>query len=93
MEAIKFAAHITKKRAAFDRFYFISDDELLSVLGSSGHEAVQPLMLKLFDNCKKLLINGSGQVTCLQKLRFSFCNSLRPAYLSLSRWVEKVMWN
>ena len=44
------------------RFYFISDDELLSVLGSSGHEAVQPLMLKLFDNCKRLQIDGSGQV-------------------------------
>lgn len=44
------------------RFYFISDDELLSVLGSSGHEAVQPLMLKLFDNCKELLVDASGQV-------------------------------
>ncbi|KAL8448543.1 hypothetical protein Emed_003723 [Eimeria media] len=48
------------------RFYFISDDELLSVLGSTGHEAVQPLMLKLFDNCKLLQVNASGQVSGME---------------------------
>ncbi|CDJ69901.1 hypothetical protein ENH_00076170 [Eimeria necatrix] len=58
--------YLDAKRIMFPRFYFISDEELLSVLGSSGHEAVQPLMLKLFDNCKRLQINGSGQVSGME---------------------------
>ncbi|CDJ60958.1 hypothetical protein EMWEY_00008520 [Eimeria maxima] len=58
--------YLDAKRIMYPRFYFISDDELLSVLGSSGHEAVQPLMLKLFDNCKRLQIDGSGQVAGME---------------------------
>ncbi|CDI85908.1 hypothetical protein EPH_0064790 [Eimeria praecox] len=58
--------YLDAKRIMYPRFYFISDDELLSVLGSSGHDAVQPLMLKLFDNCKKLQIDGSGQVSGME---------------------------
>ncbi|KAL8426027.1 hypothetical protein Efla_001945 [Eimeria flavescens] len=58
--------YLDAKRIMYPRFYFISDDELLSVLGSSGHEAVQPLMVKLFDNCKLLRINASGQVSGME---------------------------
>ncbi|KAL8431248.1 hypothetical protein ACSSS7_005396 [Eimeria intestinalis] len=58
--------YLDAKRVMYPRFYFISDDELLSVLGSSGHEAVQPLMLKLFDNCKLLQVNTSGQVSGME---------------------------
>jgi dynein heavy chain len=46
--------YLDTKRSAFPRFYLISDDELLSILGTSDAQAVQPHMLKLFDNCKKL---------------------------------------
>ncbi|CAJ1332260.1 unnamed protein product [Effrenium voratum] len=46
--------YLDTKRSAFPRFYLISDDELLSILGTSDAQAVQPHMLKLFDNCKML---------------------------------------
>ncbi|CAK8985449.1 unnamed protein product [Durusdinium trenchii] len=46
--------YLDTKRSAFPRFYLISDDELLSILGTSDAQAVQPHMLKLFDNCKTL---------------------------------------
>ncbi|KAF8069431.1 DHC1 [Scenedesmus sp. PABB004] len=36
------------------RFYFISDDELLAILGTSDPTSVQEHMLKLFDNCAAL---------------------------------------
>ncbi|PFH33986.1 dynein heavy chain family protein [Besnoitia besnoiti] len=54
--------YLDTKRVAFPRFCFISDDELLSVLGSSSPAAVQPLMLKLFDNCKQLILEAGAQV-------------------------------
>lgn len=44
--------YLDSKRFIFSRFYFLSDDDLLSILGSSDPDAVQPHMLKLFDNCK-----------------------------------------
>lgn len=47
--------YLDSKRNAFARFYFLSDEDLLSILGNSEVSAVQPHMLKLFDNCKELL--------------------------------------
>ncbi|KFG44621.1 dynein heavy chain family protein, partial [Toxoplasma gondii GAB2-2007-GAL-DOM2] len=54
--------YLDAKRMTFARFCFISDDELLSVLGSSSPAGVQPLMLKLFDNCKQLILEADTQV-------------------------------
>lgn len=39
---------------SFPRFYFISNDDLLQILGSSDPKAIQPFLLGLFDNCKRL---------------------------------------
>ena len=49
--------YLDAKRNIFPRFYFLSDEDLLSILGSSEPQAVQPHMLKLFDNCKELKLN------------------------------------
>ncbi|CAG9462277.1 unnamed protein product [Pedinophyceae sp. YPF-701] len=46
--------YLDTKRCSFPRFYFISDDELLSILGTSDPTSVQEHMLKLFDNCATL---------------------------------------
>ena len=46
--------YLDTKRSAFPRFYLISDEELLSILGTSDVDAIQPHMIKLFDNCKEL---------------------------------------
>ncbi len=39
--------YLDSKRNAFPRFFFISDDELLSILGSSDAECVQEHMIKV----------------------------------------------
>eukprot|EP00906_Rhabdomonas_costata_P000974 RCo001402 len=54
--------YLETKRMAFPRFYFISDDELLSILGSSSPRAVQEHMLKMFDNSALLLFKGESNL-------------------------------
>lgn len=39
--------YLDSKRNAFPRFFFISDDELLSILGSSDPACVQEHMIKV----------------------------------------------
>jgi len=51
--------YLDAKRNAFPRFFFISDDELLSILGSHECTCVQEHMIKMFDNIASLRF-GSG---------------------------------
>ena len=51
--------YLDAKRNAFPRFFFISDDELLSILGSHECTCVQEHMIKMFDNISSLRF-GSG---------------------------------
>ncbi|XP_060518939.1 LOW QUALITY PROTEIN: dynein axonemal heavy chain 10 [Cylas formicarius] len=46
--------YLDSKRRRFPRFYFISTEELLSVLGSGSHLVIQEHMIKMFDNIKSL---------------------------------------
>ncbi|XP_019604311.2 dynein axonemal heavy chain 10 [Rhinolophus sinicus] len=46
--------YLDSKRNAFPRFFFISDDELLSILGNSDPLCVQEHMIKMYDNVAAL---------------------------------------
>ena len=48
--------YLDSKRRIFPRFYFISTEELLSILGSSRNDCVQEHMIKMFDNIKSLTL-------------------------------------
>ena len=52
--------YLETKRCSFPRFYFLSDDELLQILGTSDPMAVQEHMLKLFDNTAALTFDRGG---------------------------------
>lgn len=46
--------YLDAKRNSFPRFYFLSDNELLSVLGNANHEGIQEHIVKMFDNVGSL---------------------------------------
>ena len=52
--------YLDMKRKIFSRFYFISTEELLSILGSSHKDCVQEHMIKMFDNIKSLTLAKSS---------------------------------
>jgi dynein heavy chain len=54
--------YLDTKRASFPRFFFISDDELLSVLGNSDPTSIQVHLLKLFDNVKEMQFARGNKV-------------------------------
>ena len=53
--------YLEAKRNAFPRFFFVSDEELLSILGSVDPRAVQEHIIKMFDNVLKLTL-GTGRL-------------------------------
>jgi dynein heavy chain len=55
--------YLNSKKKVFPRFYFISDEDLLSVLGSSEASSIQPQLNKLFDNVKAFVFDKSSKVS------------------------------
>jgi dynein heavy chain len=52
----KLTEHLDSKKNEFSRFYFLTEQDLLQILGSSDPlNTLNPHMIKLYENCKELL--------------------------------------
>lgn len=82
--------YLDTKRAAFPRFFFISDDELLSVLGSSDPSSIQVHMLKLFDNVKAIQFGRNNKIiegmSSVEKEGFN-CKTPSPVEGAVESWM------
>ncbi|KAL7729890.1 hypothetical protein ACLKA6_014739 [Drosophila palustris] len=88
--------YLDSKRRIFPRFYFISTDELLSILGSSEPSAVQNHIIKMYDNVKSLRLVKEGSHTLVTAMISSegevmeFRNILR-AQGRVEHWMNDVL--
>ncbi|CDS38073.1 dynein heavy chain [Echinococcus multilocularis] len=57
--------YLDAKRNAFPRFYFISDDEMLSILGGKEVGSIQEHIVKMFDNIKGYQYRQDGKSTII----------------------------
>ncbi|KAB0795300.1 hypothetical protein PPYR_12139 [Photinus pyralis] len=77
--------YLETKRHIFPRFYFISNDDMLEILGNSKKpEAIQPHFKKLFDNINKIKIQKN---TILNKMESIGMTSEDGEYLEFTRSV------
>jgi dynein heavy chain 1 len=66
--------YLEKERESFKRFYFLSDDDLLEILGSKDIHDIQPLLKKMFPGTSGLIIEDKiiGVVSKdFEQVRFS----------------------
>ena len=70
---------LDSKRQLFSRFYFLSDDEVLSIIGSSDPKHIQGYLQKMFDNISALDFLESNSLVAqamisLEKEQMNFLN-------------------
>ena len=85
--------YLDSKKMALPRFYFISDEDLLEILGTSDPTKIQPHLLKLYDNCAQLTFGaGNKQITHMKSDEgeiYQFENPVKTEG-NIEEWMQRV---
>jgi dynein heavy chain, axonemal len=85
--------YLETKRNAFPRFFFLADDQLLRVLGTSDVTMIQEMMLGLFDNTEELMFARNNKIIkgmiSSEKESFEFRNIV-PVEGAVESWMTVV---
>ena len=85
--------YLETKRQIFPRFYFLSNDDLLEILGQSRNpEAVQPHLKKCFDNIVKLAMAKVASWIFLLWMKLIFTDKAKKGFLVLTVPYIIVCW-
>lgn len=83
---------LEKKREAFPRFYFLSNDELLEMLANSKIEEVQKNLKKCFDGISRLRCEETKVITHMispEKEEIEFNNKQLKHTGDLETWLKE----
>uniref|UniRef100_A0A8C4Q5K4 Dynein heavy chain linker domain-containing protein n=1 Tax=Eptatretus burgeri TaxID=7764 RepID=A0A8C4Q5K4_EPTBU len=85
--------YLETKRAAFPRFYFLSDDELLEILSQTRDPtAVQPHLRKCYENIAWLCFEDDLSIWAMRSgegEQVSFCETINPTG-NVEDWLREV---
>ena len=83
--------YLSKKREAFARFYFLSDDDLLEILSQTKDpEAVQPHLRKVFENIHTVDFDAAKKITAMSSAegeKINFVKSVETNNKNVEFWM------
>ena len=86
--------YLETKRAAFARFYFLSNDELLEILSQTKDpRAVQPHLKKCFEGVRSVVFNDIGHITGMHSgegEHVPFLGNVSPSDKNVEVWMNEV---
>jgi dynein heavy chain len=86
--------YLETKRSKFARFYFLSNDDLLSILSQTKEvERIQAHLYKVFENMSKLQFDEEKQITAMYSVegeKVVFTDILDPVGKQVEDWMTEV---
>jgi len=87
-------AYLDAKRSIFPRLYFLSNEELLDLLSKSQEiNEIQPFLLKIFENVKKIVINADLSIQAIISIEGEVLELKKLSFFkgSLENWLENLL--
>ncbi len=86
------STYLDSKRLEYPRFYFISEEEVLLIIGSTNPLDIQKRVSKMFANCKSLIFDNAKVICGMQSEEgeeYEFKKKQRPDD-AVEKWMNKV---